>query len=138
MICNFSIIDRHTKELRHPEKKKAINDEWLKEQFVRYAQLFPPVSCHLEVNIDRAIYGQGRFKSFTYLEMWRWYSLHKTLHADPQAGSDSERKRALEAYTSVKQWLIMKEDDITSKSLKRFRKYILDKEVCVQLNVFIQ
>ncbi|KAL2084546.1 hypothetical protein ACEWY4_020064 [Coilia grayii] len=68
--CKY-IIDRHMKEMRHPEKKKAINDEWLKEQFVR---------------------------------------------------------RALEAYTSVKQWLIMKEDDITSKSLKKFRKYILDKE----------
>lgn len=121
------------KEMRHPEKRKTINDEWLKEQFIKYAHLFTPVSCHLEVNVDRAIYGQGRFKSFTYLEMWQWYSLHKKLNTDPQAGSVAERKRALEAYTSVKQWLMMKEEDISSKALKRFRKYILDKEVCVQV-----
>lgn len=126
------------KEMRNAEKKRTINDEWLKEQFVKYAHLFTPVSCHLEVNVDRAIYGQGRFKSFTFLEMWQWYSLHKRLQADPQAGTDADRKRALEAYGSVKQWLIMKEDDITSKALKRFRKYILDKEVHVQVNMFIK
>ncbi|KAK7131740.1 hypothetical protein R3I93_018338 [Phoxinus phoxinus] len=33
-----------------------------------------------------------------------------------------------EAYCSVRQWLVMKEEDITSKSLKRFRLYILDRE----------
>ncbi len=94
-------------------------------------QLFPQVSCHLEINVDRAIYGQGRFKSFTFLEMWQWYSLHKTLEADPQAGTDHERKMAQEAHCSVQQWLVMKEQDITTKSLKRFRRYILDKEVCI-------
>ncbi len=93
-------------------------------------QLFPQVSCHLEINVDRAIYGQGRFKSFTFLEMWQWYSLHKTLEADPQAGTNHERKMAQEAHCSVQQWLVMKEQDITTKSLKRFRRYILDKEVC--------
>ncbi|ROL45609.1 hypothetical protein DPX16_17725 [Anabarilius grahami] len=35
---------------------------------------------------------------------------------------------AQEAYCSVRQWLVMKEEDITTKSLKRFRRYILDKE----------
>ncbi|XP_073714719.1 uncharacterized protein [Misgurnus anguillicaudatus] len=39
-----------------------------------------------------------------------------------------ERKMAQEAYTSTKQWLVMKEEDITTKSLKHFRRYILDRE----------
>ncbi len=91
-------------------------------------QLIPPVSCHLEINVDRAIYRQGRFRSFTFQEMWQWYSLHKHLQADPQAGSDHERKMAQEAFCSIRQWLIMKEDDISSKSLKRFRLYVPDKE----------
>lgn len=126
------------KEMKHPDKRKTINDEWLKEHFVKYAHLFTAVSCHLEVNVDRAIYGQGRFKSFTYLEMWQWYSLHKKLLADPQAGSDAERKRAQEAYTSLKQWLNLKENDISSKALKRFRKYILDKEVRVWVTMCLK
>ena len=78
--------------------------------------------------MDRAIYGQGRFKSFTFQEMWQWYSLHKCLNADPQAGSAQERKMAEEAFSSVRQWLGMKEEDISSKALKRFRRFILDKE----------
>lgn len=116
------------KESRHPGTKD-INEEWVKNYLFKYVQMFPAVSCHLEVNVDRAIYGLGRFRSFTFSEMWQWYSLHKTLKADPQAGSAHERKMALEAFHSVHQWLIMREDDITSKSLKRFRLYILEKEV---------
>ncbi|KAL0188363.1 hypothetical protein M9458_015462, partial [Cirrhinus mrigala] len=95
---------------------KVSPDEWVKDLLLKYVRLFPQVSCHLEINVDRAIYGQGRF------------SLHKTLQSDPQAGTDHERKMALEAYCSVKQWLVMKEEDITTKSLKRFKRYILDKE----------
>ena len=127
MSC-FSILDRHVKESRHPERK-SINDGWVKDHLLKYAQLFPAISCHLEVNVDRAIYGQGRFRSFTFQEMWQWYSLHKHLNADPQAGSDHERRMAQEAFTSVKQWLAMKEEDIIAKTMKRFRQYILDKEV---------
>lgn len=100
----------------------------MKDYLHRYVELYPPISCHLEANVDRAIYGQGRFRSFTFQEMWRWYSLHKCLQADPQAGSDYERKMSQEAFCSVRQWLVMKEEDISSKSLKRFRHYILNKE----------
>ncbi|XP_042582929.1 uncharacterized protein LOC122137917 isoform X3 [Cyprinus carpio] len=121
------LLDMHIKERRHHERK-ASPDEWVKDLLLRYVQLFPQVSCHLEINVDRAIYGQGRFRSFTFLEMWQWYSLHKTLQADPQAGTDHERKMAQEAHCSVQQWLVMKAEDITTKSLKRFRQYILDKE----------
>lgn len=78
--------------------------------------------------MDRAIYGQGRFRLFMFQEIWWWYSLHKCLQADPQAGSDHERKMPQEAFCSVRQWLVMKEDDISSKSLKRFQHYILNRE----------
>ncbi|XP_039521831.1 uncharacterized protein LOC120475226 [Pimephales promelas] len=80
------------------------------------------------MNVDKAIYGQGRFRSFTFMEMWQWYSLHKVFQTVPHSGTDQERKMAQEAYCSVRQWLVMKEEDITTKSLKRFRKYILDRE----------
>ncbi|KAG1937634.1 hypothetical protein F2P79_018093 [Pimephales promelas] len=46
----------------------------------------------------------------------------------PHSGTDQEGKMPQEAYCSVRQWLVMKEEDITTKSLKRFRKYILDRE----------
>ncbi|KAL0963393.1 hypothetical protein UPYG_G00305780 [Umbra pygmaea] len=61
-----------------------------------------------------------------YVEFFPSVSCH--LEADPRAGSEQDKKMAQEAHTSVKQWLLMKESDITSKSLKRFRQYILDKE----------
>ncbi|XP_026120179.1 uncharacterized protein LOC113099513 [Carassius auratus] len=121
------LLDMHIKERRHHERK-ASPDEWVKDLLLRYVQLFPQVSCHLEINVDRAIYGQGRFRSFTFQEMWQWYSLHKSLQDDPQAGTDHERKMAKEAHCSVQHWLVMKVEDITTKSLKRFRQYILDKE----------
>ncbi|KAG1928983.1 hypothetical protein F2P79_023205 [Pimephales promelas] len=122
------VLDRHVKECRHPDNI-AINDRWIKDYLLRYVQLLPPVSCHLEMNVDKAIYGQGRFRSFTFMEMWQWYSLHKVFQTVPHSGTDQERKMAQEAYCSVRQWLVMKEEDITTKSLKRFRKYILDREV---------
>lgn len=104
----------------------------MKDYLHQYIELFPSVSCHLELNVDRAIYGQGRFRSFTFQEMWRWYSLHTCLQVDPQAGSqarsDHEGKMAQEAFCYLRQWLVMKEDDIPSKSLKRFRHHILNKE----------
>ncbi|TWW55946.1 hypothetical protein D4764_09G0009960 [Takifugu flavidus] len=121
------IVDRHVKEKQRPERG-PINGEWVKDYLLKYIQFFPHVSCHLEMCVDRAIYGQGRFKSFTFEEMWKWYSLHKQLLSDPQCGSDHERRMAQEAHTSVKQWLVMAENDIATSSLKRFRKYILDRE----------
>ncbi|KAI7813125.1 hypothetical protein IRJ41_014404, partial [Triplophysa rosa] len=35
---------------------------------------------------------------------------------------------AQQANCSVRQWLVMREEDIITKSLKRFRRYILDKK----------
>ncbi|TWW67137.1 hypothetical protein D4764_02G0001780 [Takifugu flavidus] len=48
------IVDRHVKEKQRPERG-PINDEWIKD----YLQFFPQVSCHLEMCVDRAIYGQA-------------------------------------------------------------------------------
>lgn len=70
---------------------------------------------------------RASFRSFTFQEMWQWCSVHKRLQAVPQAGNDHERKMAQEAYCSIRQRLVMKEDDITTKSLKRFRQYILER-----------
>ncbi|KAG5286515.1 hypothetical protein AALO_G00015660 [Alosa alosa] len=122
------VLDRHLEETQDPKRQTPINDGWLKDSLMSYVTLFPPVSCHLEVNVDRAIYGQGQYKFFTFLEMWRWYSLHKRYQADPQAVSEQERKTVRDAHAAVKQWLLKKEGDITTKSLKRFRLYILEKE----------
>ncbi|XP_071838459.1 uncharacterized protein [Apostichopus japonicus] len=61
--------------------------------------------------------------------MWEWYKLYKlTIRKDPQAGSAHERQLSQEAYTSLGQWLGMSENQITSRSMKRLRQYILDKE----------
>ncbi|TWW60999.1 hypothetical protein D4764_05G0010890 [Takifugu flavidus] len=49
------IVDRHVKEKQWPERG-PINDEWVKD----YLQFFSQVSCHLEMCVDRAIYGQGK------------------------------------------------------------------------------
>ncbi|XP_030237288.1 uncharacterized protein LOC115561396 [Gadus morhua] len=123
------LLDRHIAESQDPGRTGGTREnDWVKDCLLRYVEFFPSVSCHLEKNVDRAIYGQGRFKSFTFQEMWQWYSLHKCLNADPQAGSAQERKMAEEAFSSVRQWLGMKEEDISSKALKRFRRFILDKE----------
>lgn len=110
----FCLFDLHIKECCHPDRKASQGD-WVKDLLLRYVQLLPQVSCHLEINVGRAIYGQGCFRSFTFLEMWQWYSLYKTIQADPQAGTDHERKMPQVAYCSVQQCLVMKEDIVTTK-----------------------
>ena len=132
----FSVLDRHIKESRHPERG-AIGEQSVKDNLLQYVRLFPPVSCHLEENVDKAVYGQGRFKSFTFQEMWQWYSAHKVYQADPWAGTEKERRMAQDADSSVRQLLAMKEDDISTKSPKRFRLCILSKEVC-SVNLIIK
>ncbi|KAL0961596.1 hypothetical protein UPYG_G00354600 [Umbra pygmaea] len=103
---DVGLIDRHVKESLQLERRAAINEEWVKDSLLKYVELVPPVSCHLEINVDRAIYGPARFRSFTFLEMWQWYSQQKPHQADPRAGIEQDRKMAQEAHTSVKQWLL--------------------------------
>ncbi|CAM4514945.1 unnamed protein product [Leuciscus chuanchicus] len=83
------VLDLDIKECRQPDRKPSHGD-WMKDLLLRYVQIFPQVSRHLKINVDRAIYGKGRFRSFTFLKMWQWYSMHTTLQADPQAGTDHE------------------------------------------------
>ncbi|KAL0963390.1 hypothetical protein UPYG_G00305750 [Umbra pygmaea] len=56
-----------TAKSRQPERRAAINDEWVKDSLLKYVEFF------VEVNVDRAIYSMGRFKSFTFLEMWQCF-----------------------------------------------------------------
>ncbi|TWW67132.1 hypothetical protein D4764_02G0001730 [Takifugu flavidus] len=60
------IVDRHVKEKQRPERG-PINDEWIKD----YLQFFPQVSCHLEMCVDRAIYGQGEICSRKGQKTWK-------------------------------------------------------------------
>ncbi|ROL45606.1 hypothetical protein DPX16_17722, partial [Anabarilius grahami] len=66
----INLLDLHIKECCHPDRKASQGD-WVKDLLLRYVQLHPQVSCHLKINVDRAIYGQGCFRSFTFLEMWQ-------------------------------------------------------------------
>ncbi|CAH1233518.1 Hypp772 [Branchiostoma lanceolatum] len=97
-----------------------IRDRWLKDYLLKYVNYFPQVSSHLEVNIDSCTYGIGPFKSFTYKQMYEWYQFHNKLQADQQLGTAQERKQAEEAHLAVRRWLSMKEEDITSRPMKRF------------------
>lgn len=108
-----------------------IQDQWLKDFFVKYVHFFPPVATHLESNIDMWIYGHGKFKSFTYKEMYQWFKAHKDYMADQQLGTASEKKKALDAYNATKYWCNMDEREIESVTMKKFRKYILDNEKVV-------
>ncbi|XP_035660467.1 uncharacterized protein LOC118405149 [Branchiostoma floridae] len=122
------LVDKHLKDVRNTARKVEVRDRWLKDSLLKYVNHFPPVSSHLEVNIDSCTYGHGRFKDFTYKEMWEWYKYHKVLEADQQLGTAQDRKMAKEAFLSIRQWLRLREEDITSRPMKRFRQYILGKE----------
>ncbi|XP_078586024.1 uncharacterized protein LOC144867859 isoform X2 [Branchiostoma floridae x Branchiostoma japonicum] len=60
--------------------------------------------------------------------MWEWYKYHKVLEADQQLGTAQERKMAKDAHLTIRRWLTMQENSITSREMKRFRQYILDME----------
>ncbi|XP_057691911.1 uncharacterized protein LOC130921785 isoform X1 [Corythoichthys intestinalis] len=105
------LLDGHVKERRRQKGRcDTKTGEWrLKEQLLRYVDMFPPVSCHLEQNIDRAICGHGRFRSFTFEDMWQFYDFSKLIRNDLQAESAEEWKMAQEAFCFVRQWLLMTE-----------------------------
>jgi len=100
-------------------------NQWVKNFFAEYAESFPQVSIVLEANIDRCIYGQKGFEDSTFQEMWELYSQHRK-HKKPEQFTDSES--AQKAYSSVRRWLNTPVTHITSVQMKRFRKYICEKE----------
>jgi hypothetical protein len=110
------------------ESSVSIQEGWLKDLLLRYVKFYPQAFLHLEVNVDHWIYPSGKFCAFTFHEMHEWFEAHKRFTQDPQLGMADERKKALDAYHAVPQWLKMDNKDITSLTMQRFKRYIIDKE----------
>ncbi|KAJ8370331.1 hypothetical protein SKAU_G00103590 [Synaphobranchus kaupii] len=60
--------------------------------------------------------------------MWELYSQYRTQNDRPEQFSDEQREIIQKAYSSVRRWLHTPVTHITSVQMKRFRKYIIDKE----------
>ncbi|XP_034547076.1 uncharacterized protein LOC117818348 isoform X2 [Notolabrus celidotus] len=86
------------------------------------------VSCHLEANITRCIYGQKGFEDHTFEEMWGLYSQYHALKNHPKDFTPEQREVVLKAHSSTPRWLNTPVTHITSFQMKRFRKFIRDKE----------
>ena len=84
----------------------------------------------LEEYVDSCVY-VGRGLNLPYAEMWAKYDSHRYRLQNP---ADSEAHR--EIYDEVRKWLCMKEKDIKSVQMKRFKKYILEKEKKVTILQF--
>ena len=110
----FSVLNKHRKDVNHPDRKAEIVNCWVKDALQKYVDMFPPASSHLEKNIDRCLYGQGKYKSYYFSEMLNLYVFYRAMKADPQIGDAEERKKAFEAYQSMEQWLKTPESRIHS------------------------
>ena len=126
------MLDKHSSELRNPHRKAEIFNQWLKDYLTEYAESFPQVSSLLEANVDRCIYGQRGFEDHTFQEMWELYSQYHRQKERPEQFSDEQREIIQRANSSVRRWLNTPVTHITSVQMKRFRKYINDKD---QVNV---
>ncbi|XP_045062329.1 uncharacterized protein LOC121536140 [Coregonus clupeaformis] len=60
--------------------------------------------------------------------MWTLYSKYPTQKDRPELFSEEEKEIIKKAYSSVRRWLHTPVTHITSVQMKRFRKYIVDKE----------
>ncbi|KAK2860374.1 hypothetical protein Q7C36_004540 [Tachysurus vachellii] len=122
------IIDKHRAEVTNKHKNAVIVNQWVKDYLTEYAESFPQVSSLLEANIDRCIYGQRGFESHTFKEMWELYYQYSTLKNRPELFTDEKREIIQKAYTSVRRWLHTPLTHIISMQMKRFKKYINEKE----------
>lgn len=86
------------------------------------------VSVVLKANIDRCVYGQKGFEHPTFQEMWELHCQYSSQKDGPEKFSDEQREVIQKAHSSVKRWLNTPVTHITSIQMKRFRKYINDKE----------
>ena len=123
-----SLLDKHKVEVEDPHRKGDVGNRWVKDFLAEYAESFPQVSCLLEANVDRCIYGQKGFESSTFKEMWELYGQYLSQKDSLEKFSDVQRERIHKAHRSVKRWLNTPVANITSVQMKRFRKYITDKE----------
>ncbi|XP_049319055.1 uncharacterized protein LOC111194054 [Astyanax mexicanus] len=126
------IIDKHRAEVADPPKKGEVLNRWVKDFLTEYAESFPPVSIVLEANIDRCIYGQRGFEDHTFIEMWELYRQYPTQKDRPEQFTADQRELIKKAYTSVRRWLHTPVTHITSVQMKRFRKFISDKDQQLQ------
>ncbi|KAK3520143.1 hypothetical protein QTP70_015604 [Hemibagrus guttatus] len=122
------IIDKHRAEVKNKHKNAVIENQWVKDYLTEYAENFPQVSILLEANIDRCIYGQKGFEDHTFKEMWELYHQYSTFKNRPELFTDEQRETIQKAFTSVRRWLLTPLTHIISMQMKRFKKYINDKE----------
>lgn len=109
------------------KKGEAVN-QWLKDLLTEYAESFPQTSGILEANIDNCIYGQKGLENYTFKEMWGLYSQYSLVKKTPANFTKSETDKIHKAWSSVKRWLNTPVTHISSVQMKRFRKYIYEKE----------
>ena len=114
--------------MTNPQRKGEIGNLWIKEYLAEYAESFPQISNLLEANTDRCIYGQRGFESHTFQEMWELYRQYQAQKDRPEKYSAEKRKGIIDAYGSVRRWLHTPLTHITSIQMKRFRKYINDRD----------
>lgn len=115
-------------EMKNPHRKGEMVNQWVKDSLTEYAESFPQISCLLQANVDRCIYGQRGFENHTFQEMWEIYSQYQAQKDRPEQFSDEQREIIQKACSSVRRWLNTPVTHITSVQMTRFRKYITDKE----------
>lgn len=114
--------------MSNPMKKGEAVNQWLKDLLTEYAESFPQTSGILEANIDNCIYGQKGLENYTFKEMWGLYSQYSLVKKNPANFTKSETDKIHKAWSSVKRWLNTPVTHISSVQMKRFRKYIYEKE----------
>ena len=132
------MLDKHRLEVANPNRKGEVGNRWVKDCLTEYAESFPQVSTILEANIDRCIYGQKGFEDATFQEMWELYSQFQAQKNRPEKFDKQQREKIQKASSSVRRWLNTPVTHITSVQMKRFRKYIKDKEqVSVDMIIYM-
>ncbi|XP_078799712.1 uncharacterized protein LOC144990380 isoform X2 [Oryzias latipes] len=122
------LVDKHRAEVFNPARKGEIGNQWIKDCLMEYTESVPQVSILLEANIDRCIYGQKGFEDHTFQEMWELHRQYAAQKDRPETFSMKEREMIQKANSSVRRWLYTPLTHITSVQMKRFRKYISEKE----------
>ncbi|XP_034036665.1 uncharacterized protein LOC117519426 [Thalassophryne amazonica] len=79
-------------------------------------------------SIDRCIYGQRGFEDRTFQEMWELYCQYSAQKDRPERFSEADKNIIVKAQSSVRRWLNTPLTHITSVQMKRFKKYITDKQ----------
>ncbi|XP_077104818.1 uncharacterized protein LOC143759144 [Siphateles boraxobius] len=119
------LVDKHREELcnKHVKGQSA----WIRDFLAEYAESFPQLSSVLEANIHQCAYEQKGLENHTFQEMWDLYNQHSVQKARQEDLSLSERDLVRKAFSSVSRWLDTPVTNITSVQLKRFRKFVYDK-----------